>query len=119
MQIGSVTEITPSTLEYSSSQRQSKTAAPSSTTTAAHPSPITSSKTTSSANLPSSTNSHATNALAASYLTTVAGKNYGGTVEESGGSYTASVPLPPGARASGPTIEIAENNLNIILDMLA
>jgi predicted RNase H-like HicB family nuclease len=57
--------------------------------------------------------------LAASYSTTVAGKNYSGSVEESGGTYTASVPDVPGASASGSSVQSAENNLNIKLDILA
>jgi predicted RNase H-like HicB family nuclease len=57
--------------------------------------------------------------IAASYSTTVAGKNYSGSVEESGGIYTASVPIPPGVSASGASIESAEIKLNVILDTLA
>jgi predicted RNase H-like HicB family nuclease len=57
--------------------------------------------------------------LAVSYSTTVAGQNYAANVEESGGVYIASVPDPPGATASGPSIQSAENNLNLVLDTLA
>jgi predicted RNase H-like HicB family nuclease len=57
--------------------------------------------------------------IAASYSTTVAGKSYSGSVQESGGVYTASVPMPPGVSASGSSIESAEMNLNMILDTLA
>jgi predicted RNase H-like HicB family nuclease len=57
--------------------------------------------------------------LAASYSTTVAGKSYSGSVEESEGTYVASVPMPPGVSASGSTIQSAEENLNTILDTLA
>lgn len=57
--------------------------------------------------------------VAASYSATVAGKNYPGSVEESGGIYIASVPNPPGASASGSSVESEENNLNIKLDALA
>ena len=56
--------------------------------------------------------------VAASYSETVAGKNYPGSVEESGGAYIASVPNPPGASASGSSVESAENNLNLKLDAL-
>jgi predicted RNase H-like HicB family nuclease len=49
----------------------------------------------------------------------VAGKSYSGSVQESGGVYTASVPMPPGVSASGSSIESAEMNLNLILDTLA
>jgi hypothetical protein len=57
--------------------------------------------------------------LAASYSTTVAGKSYSGSVEESDGTYLASVPNVPGASASGSSVESAENNLNVVLDTLA
>ena len=56
--------------------------------------------------------------LAASYSTTVAGENFKGSVEESEGTYVASVPAPPGASASGSSVQAAENNLNIILSTL-
>jgi predicted RNase H-like HicB family nuclease len=57
--------------------------------------------------------------IAASYSTTVGGTSYAARVEESGGVYTASVPMPPGLRASGGSIESAEINLSIVLDTLA
>jgi hypothetical protein len=56
--------------------------------------------------------------IATTYSTTVAGRSYPASVEESGGVYTASVPNPPGASASGSSVESAENNLDIILDAL-
>lgn len=55
----------------------------------------------------------------ASYSITVGGKNYSGSVEESGGTYIASVPNPPGASAVGSSVQSAEENLNIKLDSLA
>ena len=57
--------------------------------------------------------------LAASYSTSVNGANYSGSVEESGGTYTASIPNLPGATASGSSVQAAENNLNIRIDILA
>lgn len=57
--------------------------------------------------------------LAAVYSTTVGGKSYSGSMEESGGEYVASVPNPPGASASGSSIQSAENNLTIVIDTLA
>jgi hypothetical protein len=52
--------------------------------------------------------------------TIAAGKNYSGSVEESGGMYLASVPNPPpGVSASGPSVQSAEDNLNIKLDAVA
>ena len=57
--------------------------------------------------------------IAASYSTTVGGRNYSASVQKSEGVYTASVPMPPGLSASGSSIESAEINLGIILDTLA
>jgi len=57
--------------------------------------------------------------LSAEYSTTVAGKNYPLSLEESAGIYVASVPNPPGASATGSTPQSAENNLDMKLDTLA
>jgi hypothetical protein len=56
--------------------------------------------------------------VAATYSRTVSGKSYPESIVESGGVYIASVPSPPGIRASGTTVESAENNLNMKLDTL-
>jgi len=56
--------------------------------------------------------------LVSGYSTSVAGKQYSGSVEESGGQYTASVPSLAGATASGSSIDAAENNLNNRIDEL-
>jgi predicted RNase H-like HicB family nuclease len=48
----------------------------------------------------------------------VGGKQYSGSVLESDGEYTASVPDVPGATASGSTEQAAENNLNARIDEL-
>jgi predicted RNase H-like HicB family nuclease len=56
---------------------------------------------------------------AAVYSTTVAGKNYSGSVvEETGGVYEASVPNMPGATATGSSVQSAENNLSVRIDTL-
>ena len=116
MHIGSVSNITPSTLEYSSSQRQSQSA----TSSAAASSASSAGTASSLSRDQSNPSSGGVDSVAVSYRTTVAGKNYGGTVEGSEGSYTASVPIPPpGASASGSTIQAAEDNLNMVLDTLA
>jgi len=65
-----------------------------------------------------SSSSQAT-AMAASYSVTVGGKSYSGSVEESGGSYTASISNLPGATASGSSVQSAEDNLDAKLDALA
>jgi len=57
--------------------------------------------------------------LAATASSTVSGKSYPESIEESGGIYVASVPSPPGTSASGSSVESAENNLNMKLDTLA
>jgi hypothetical protein len=65
-----------------------------------------------------STSSAAEAELAAVYSTTVDGKTYSGSVEESGGEYTASVANLAGASASGSSIEAAEDNLGTVIDTL-
>jgi predicted RNase H-like HicB family nuclease len=54
--------------------------------------------------------------LIGSYSTTVAGQQYAGTVEESNGVYTVSVPNVPGATATGNSEIAAENNLDNVID---
>jgi predicted RNase H-like HicB family nuclease len=56
--------------------------------------------------------------LVSSYSTTVNGTQYSGSVVQSGGQYTASVPNVPGASATGTSLAAAENNLNIRIDEL-
>jgi hypothetical protein len=56
---------------------------------------------------------------AAVYSTTVAGKNYSGSVvEEVGGVYEASVPNVTGATATGSSVQAAENNLSVRINAL-
>jgi hypothetical protein len=57
--------------------------------------------------------------LVAEYATTVGGKSYGGSVEKSGDSYTATASGLAGASASGASIDAAENNLGALIDVLA
>jgi len=56
--------------------------------------------------------------MVSSYSTTVAGKQYSGSVENSGGQYTASVPGLAGASASGSTMQAAEDALTLRIDEL-
>ncbi len=56
--------------------------------------------------------------LVSSYSTTVNGTQYSGSVVQSGGEYTASVPNLPGATATGTSLTAAENNLNNRIDEL-
>jgi hypothetical protein len=57
--------------------------------------------------------------LIAGYSTTVGGKQYAASVDESGGEYTASIATIPRTSASGSTEQTAENNLNAHIDELA
>lgn len=50
---------------------------------------------------------------------TIAGRNYPESFEETDGVIVASVPSPPGATATGSSVESAEYNLQIKLDTLA
>jgi len=54
--------------------------------------------------------------LGTSYSTTVGGKTYSGSVDESAGEYTASIPHVQGATASGTSMELAEFNLDARID---
>jgi predicted RNase H-like HicB family nuclease len=56
---------------------------------------------------------------AVSFSTTVGGKQYSGSVDESDGQYTASVSGLPGVSATGPSVIAAENALNNRIDELA
>jgi len=53
---------------------------------------------------------------ATSYSTTVAGVQYSGSVQESGGEYTASIANLSGATATGSSEQAAEDNLNAKID---
>jgi hypothetical protein len=53
-----------------------------------------------------------------SYSTMVNGTQYSGSIVESGGQYTASVPSLPGATATGTSITAAENSLDLRIDEL-
>jgi alanine dehydrogenase len=61
----------------------------------------------------------AVEAAATTYSTTVGGKNYSGSVQESDGVYEASIPNLPGASASGSSAELAEANLDNLISILA
>ncbi len=55
---------------------------------------------------------------AIAYSTTVGGKQYSGSVEQSDGAYTASIPNLAGATATGASAQAAENNLDARIDEL-
>ena len=52
------------------------------------------------------------------YSTTVSGKSYSGSIEQSDGQYTISIPNVPGATASASTAQAAENALTLKIDIL-
>jgi len=107
MQIGAVSEAVSSSTQWNSVQPVSKSAAISPLAAA------------SASVQPQASASSAQRTIAEAYSTTVGGKSYSASVEESGGVYTASVPMPPGLRATGGSIQSAEINLSIVLDTLA
>jgi hypothetical protein len=122
MQISSTAKIAPST-DWAPAQPAPKSTPAHVTTpavsaaTAVAVTPV--QKPSSSAQVQNSASLMQVATLAATYSTTVAGKSYPGSVEESGGIYIASVPSPPGITATGPSVASAERNLNIKLDALA
>jgi predicted RNase H-like HicB family nuclease len=61
----------------------------------------------------------AANLVSQTYTTTVAGKSYSASVQESNGEYVISVPNLPGATATASTAQAAENALTIKIDVLA
>lgn len=138
MQISGISTITQSTTGRPATPPESKTANPSTSAAVPRPAPaatFTSSVDGASPPAPASKSASAAASslaqiqtavssseaamLATSFSTTVAGKTYSRTVQESGGTYVASVPLPPGASASGSSAQSAENNLDATLDALA
>jgi hypothetical protein len=52
------------------------------------------------------------------YSTSVGGKSYSGSVEQSNGQYVISIPNLPGASASASTAQAAENALTLKIDIL-
>ena len=126
MQISTIAETASSSAHWSSARTQSRqvttssvTAAEQSASAATGESSAPALSASSATLMQSAASSSQMATIAASYSTTVAGKSYSGSVQESGGVYTASVPMPPGVSASGSSIESAEMNLNMILDTLA
>lgn len=125
MQISSISSIVTTTSESPTATPRAKPGVVSPSSTAGPGAPAASSsapvsaKASSSPAQTGSASSVQEATLAAVYSTTVAGKSYSGSVEESGGEYEASVANMPGARASGSSVQSAENNLDIKIDTLA
>jgi hypothetical protein len=124
MQINAISETAASSNQWTSAQSQSNPAVASLSTDSRQSAPAAQSSDSSGAAssfalIQNSASNVDTATIAASYSTTVGGRNYSASVAKSGGVYTASVPMPPGVSASGSSIESAELNLSIILDTLA
>jgi hypothetical protein len=126
MQIDLTSKIHASTAEWAKVEPQSKENAPSSPAAVREAASASSSVAVASTKPSSSSMSVHISAtglqvttLAATASSTVSGKSYPESIEESGGIYVASVPSPPGTSASGSSVESAENNLNMKLDTLA
>ncbi len=104
-----------------STARSSTSAAPgsaSATTTSTSAAPAKGSHAHASSSQSSATSASVMETLVSGYSTTVNGTQYSGSVEESGGEYTASVPNLAGATATGASLEAAENSLNLRIDEL-
>jgi predicted RNase H-like HicB family nuclease len=56
--------------------------------------------------------------ISSSYSTSVGGKSYSGSITQSNGTYTVSVPNLPGASVSGSSLQAAENALTVRIDTL-
>ena len=123
MQISSISSIATTTSGVTAATHPSSPAVVSQSSTSASPVLTTSSSTsksakTSSSPAPAQSASAIQETLAAVYSTTVGGKSFSGSVEESEGEYEASVAGMPGVSASGSSIQSAENNLDIKIDTL-
>jgi hypothetical protein len=122
MPITDIPNISSLKTEWAAAQPPSRPAVASSSTATTETASVSSS--TSAASAPSAQPGKSSGrvqvpSVATALSATVAGKNYAESVEESGGIYIASVPSPPGVRATGASVLSAENNLNMKLDELA
>jgi hypothetical protein len=125
MQVNGISENSLSTTAWAEALARSKpatslssTATPQTVTASSSISAAPVSPASSSGQIQESVSSVVETTHVATYSTTVGGRNYAESVDESGGVYVASVPNPPGASASGGSVQSAENNLNIKLDTL-
>jgi len=143
MQISSISNVAPWTAELTTNLFESKPVTSSLSTTSAHAKPAAStphtavtdastavlatpSKSTAHAKsesftapVQSSASISAANTLAGYYSAKLDGRSYSGNVEESDGTYTASVMTVPISVASGPSVDSAESNLTVVIDALA
>jgi hypothetical protein len=58
------------------------------------------------------------NMVAGIFSTTIKGKNYSGSIEDSGNEYIGSVSNVPGASAAGPNVQFVEISLGQMVDTL-
>ena len=126
MQISNIAEVASSKNEWAAATRQPRPAVQAPSTDAPQAAPALATAAAPSIKTPPPSTAPLNTAvtvpvpsLIAQYSTTVAGKNYPLSVEESAGIYVASVPNPPGATATGSSPQSAEINLDMKLDTLA
>jgi hypothetical protein len=124
MEINGISKISSSATAWAEAQEQSKLAAASSSTAILQKASTSTSLAVASAGASSSDEVQPTVSIApirtpvATQSTTVAGKSYSESVIKLGDAYVVSIPNPPGASASGSSIEAAESKLNMKLDTL-
>ena len=107
MQVNSVSSVLPTA---ASTPPASASASPANSATGAAPIQSASTQAASAA---------AASLVSQTYSTTVAGKSYSASIQESNGEYVISVPNLPGATATASSAQAAENALNIKIDVLA
>jgi hypothetical protein len=125
MNVNGISEISSSTVAWAGTKASSEPATSSSSAATSQTASASSSLSSASTGLSSSSDeaqpsvsSVQVTTIVATYSTTVGGKNYSESVEKLGEEYVVSVPNPPGASASGLSVQSAENNLSSKLDTL-
>jgi hypothetical protein len=141
MQISSISNVATSTAGLAATSSQSSpatsshsTTAPQTTaaesTTSSEPTQQTASVTSgkssvhlrpgsTAASIQSNASGSAADTLAGYYSATLHGKSYAGSVEESDGTYTASIMTVPITSATGSSMESADANLTVAIDAVA
>ena len=107
-----------STSASSTATKASTSTAPASTASATTASPAKTSRSGSSSGGGGGSAAVQETNQATGFSTTVAGKQYSGSVADSDGTYTASISNLSGATASGSSAQAAEDNLNARIDEL-
>jgi len=126
MQIGNISSIAPIASGLTSVSPSNPTAASTSATSVKASSSAPTASAPATAKAPSSHSAHGgggsastqSDAIATDYSLTVGGKQYSGSVSETGGQYVASIPNLAGVIASGSSVQSAENNLSTRISIL-